>query len=541
MPSMSFVAILLLLAFIGFIWRLTKLPRQSPRSIVILVLGDVGRSPRIMYHAQSLAENNFETHVVGYGGSRPISSLENHHHVHFHYLPEPPTFLRHLPFIFAGPFKVIHQIFSILVVLIVRMSDAPEYILVQNPPSIPTLALAQLASRMRGSKLIIDWHNLGYSILALKLGKNHPFVKIAKWFEATFGRFAYAHLFVTRAMHDNLVREWGLRGHKQVLYDRPPRPFHPASDQEVHELFRKLHSTLCAQKPLYDFLPQYSSPHSTPFTYTQPQVASSTSRPTDSHIPLAHGAFAHRAEITTPSATPTPQTALSHSQIHLPVLRPDRPALLVSSTSWTSDEDFDVLLDALNMYELRAQERSRSDNGDIERETLPKVLVIVTGKGPLKDHYMQKVSGLQNKWAWVRCISLWLEAGDYPTLLGSADLGICLHASSSAMDLPMKIVDMFGCGLPVCALEFPCIGELVKEGVNGLVFKDASQLAEQLEKLLLSFPNSTPLQSLRSSLISSHAKPRAGRETGSDWEWSSWDENWNSVMRPLLVQSGKST
>jgi beta-1,4-mannosyltransferase len=29
-------------------------------------------------------------------------------------------------------------------------------------------------------------------------------------FEGTFGRSAYAHLFVTRAMQDHLVAEWGL-------------------------------------------------------------------------------------------------------------------------------------------------------------------------------------------------------------------------------------------------------------------------------------------------------------------------------------------
>jgi len=97
-------------------------------------------------------------------------------------------------------------------------------------------------------------------------------------------------------------------------------------------------------------------------------------------------------------------------------MRRDRPAVLVSSTSWTEDEDFSILLDALSVYEHRA----RTAHG-----TLPRVLVFITGKGPLRDMYMRKAEALQNgsgdSWVWVRIISIWLEPKDYPLLLGELD------------------------------------------------------------------------------------------------------------------------
>jgi len=117
--------------------------------------------------------------------------------------------------------------------------------------------------------------------------------------------------------------------------------------------------------------------------------------------------------------TPIGERIPDYTEIRMPTVRPDRPAVLVSSTSWTPDEDFGILLEALRVYELRAEELS-ADNTESQTGggRLPKLLVIVTGKGPLRDKYMKDIGEMQESWKWVRCISLWLEAEDYPTLLG---------------------------------------------------------------------------------------------------------------------------
>jgi beta-1,4-mannosyltransferase len=58
------------LVFVWFISIMLWRPRKRPsmRSVAVLVLGDVGRSPRMMYHAESFAKSGFETFVVGYEG-----------------------------------------------------------------------------------------------------------------------------------------------------------------------------------------------------------------------------------------------------------------------------------------------------------------------------------------------------------------------------------------------------------------------------------------------------------------------------------------
>lgn len=82
----------------------------------------------------------------------------------------------------------------------------------------------------------------------------------------------------------------------------------------------------------------------------------------------------------------------------------------------------------------------------------PHLICIITGKGPQKAYYLDLIE--QNDWKNVTIITPWLSNEDYPLCLAAADLGVCLHYSSSGLDLPMKIVDMFGCALPVCAINY---------------------------------------------------------------------------------------
>jgi len=188
-------------------------------------------------------------------------------------------------------------------------------------------------------------------------------------------------------------------------------------------------------------------------------------------------------------------------------LHPDRPFILVSCTSWTPDEDFQILLDALNAYD------------GANSNTLPRLLVIITGKGPLKEYYLEKINDMQCK--RVKIVTAWLAAEDYPKLLATADLGVSLHTSTSGLDLPMKIVDMFGCHLPVVAKRFSAIEELVTDGENGILF----DTPQELKTALLSLSEGWPRDSMKLDAMKTSMRKRSSM---------GWDEQWNSVVWPMI-------
>lgn len=181
------------------------------RSVAVVVLGDVGRSPRMQYHTASLAGlPDTQVSLVGYSGEQCIESVERNPSVRQYLLGSPFAKLPRSLFLLWAPLKVLYQIFQLFWTLLVVI-PAPSHILVQNPPSIPALVAVWVACRLRRAKMIIDWHNFGYSMLSHGMGEKHPLVRVAKAYERTLARCADGHICVTRAMRKWLADNWGVR------------------------------------------------------------------------------------------------------------------------------------------------------------------------------------------------------------------------------------------------------------------------------------------------------------------------------------------
>jgi beta-1,4-mannosyltransferase len=320
--------------------------------------------------------------------------------------------------------------------------------LVQNPPTVPTLQITWIIARLRGARLVIDWHNLGYTILALRLGRRHPVVRLARWLEMIGGRMADAHLCVSRGFSRFLADRFGLKDTPErpvrVLYDRPASAFTPIDRVEREQIRQALF-------------------------------------------------------------------------VRLGIRHTGTVGFIVCPTSWTADEDFDLVIDAVRELEdrIRGWEAGRSTR------RFPDLVILVTGEGQRRTEFERRFAGLPARRVQLR--TRWLEPEDYPRIVGSADLGLCLHRSSSGVDIPMKVVDLFGAGVPVFALDYgACLAERVRHGVNGRLFSNAGQLADLMFDTFETFPGeSAELERLRKGARRS-AHP-------------TWEEAWSSEARPVLL------
>lgn len=461
---------------------------------VVLVLGDIGRSPRMQYHALSLAEAEPIKRVtlMGYRGEKVLDQLLENPKVHIKYIVPMENKILQKISILNAIWKGLSLLIAIFFLLLFQI---PRYhiILIQNPPSIPAMFVALLCSLFNRSKIILDWHNLGFSIYEQTLGKSHVLVKITYWLEKHIVSRAHYHLCVSQAMQTWLQTSFPISQPVIVFHDKPHRNFQAATQLTLaqrHSLLRKLRLT-----------PQYLFPH-----------LQSQTEPLKGLEEETIGTVCVSGEVQADPRTP-------------------RPALVITSTSWTPDEQVDLLLtvgDALDTY-LTSLHNQYQHALPVSYDRL---VVVITGKGPNKQAFLTAYA--TKHWQYVTIRTLWLEMEDYPRILACAQCGLSFHTSSSGLDLPMKVVDMLGSGLPVCAISFPTLPELLVDQYNGCYFQSGEELVGLLVELFFQ-----PQASQSLSLQKEKKEKKKGLEElqqGVIETAGSWDEEWTKVMYPIIQQ-----
>ena len=406
----------------------------------VIVIGDLGRSPRMQYHAASLAAAGSDVDLIGLEGAAVMPVVASNPRIHVHRMPD-RAFMNRAKggvtrFVFSSAARGLGQAMRLFRVLM--RVPKPDLVLVQNPPAFPTLFVAWLASRLRGARFVIDWHNLSHTIAAVRLGERHRAVKAIARSERRWAKRATAHLAVSRGLAEWLAREYKVKA--AVVYDRPGEAFTRPSAAEAQALWERVANDA--------------------------QLGSS------------------------------------------------RPPIVVCPTSWSPDEDFDLLLEALERAE-RELTRNGAGTGT------PALVVFLTGRGALREAFEARAARRRFKAIAVKTV--WLEPSDYPVLVGMADLGLCLHQSSSGLDLPMKLADLRGAGVPAAAYDYaPVLSEAMISGQDGVTFRDPGDLASVLVTVATgSASPDSPLARSRAWLLQ-HPPER-------------WSAQWDQAARPVLL------
>ena len=293
-------------------------------------------------------------------------------------------------------------------------------IIIQNPPCLPALFAARIIAVFNGSIVVIDWHNLGFAMFEQRLGSKHLLVRLAFALEKFACRLAHKHICVSRAMKNWLAEHFTIQA--TVLYDRPAKLFF-----KTNPTLRERHNLLSSLEFSDDLL----------FPNTEADCEFYRNLKNDTN-------GVQKRELSTCQTYCKTQQKCGGGVMDDGgdddiILKEEGCKMVVSATSWTEDEDFSMLLVALQ--ELNLLLTTYSTSTSIALEDCERLLVVVTGKGPLKAEFENSVLDLRSRGLLDRVAirTAWLSSNDYSLLLRCADLGICLHTSTSGLDLPMKV------------------------------------------------------------------------------------------------------
>ncbi|MFI5178755.1 MAG: hypothetical protein ACHQO8_09330, partial [Vicinamibacterales bacterium] len=126
----------------------------------------------MQYHAHALAVNGVDVDFVGYEGAALPGFLATDPRVAVHRFAEARLRFRfRSSLLYAIGAVVDGARLSVRLAMTLLRLPTFDLLLVQNPPALPTLPVVWFVARVRHARLVIDWHNLGYTMLALRLGR----------------------------------------------------------------------------------------------------------------------------------------------------------------------------------------------------------------------------------------------------------------------------------------------------------------------------------------------------------------------------------
>jgi beta-1,4-mannosyltransferase len=409
---------------------------QSQKKIGIFVIGDIGRSPRMVNHAVEFSNiPGKSVEIVGLMETELPAQLKKSNITVLNL----PTFylrlIKLLPSIVYLVLRMAIEFLMLIYVLFFKRFGKYELIFVQNPPAIPLLPALFFYKVAFGIPVHVDVHNFGYTLFQTT---NKRLLAIMKALEIFFIRITSSKIYtVSRKMKQVVETTWRAKN-VSVLYDQPN-----------HRVFNKFSLTETHQ-------------------------------------------FLLQIEELKVSANETVATVKGNNSI---IEKSSSNLLFIVSSSWSADDNFPLLINAMALYQ-----RVQTQNVNL--------IFVFTGTGPLKSHYASILKSLQFK--NIKIILQWFKTEDYPKIVACADYGISLHDSTSGCDLPIKILDYFGCEVPAIAYYYTeTISELVVPFENGFLFTTEQDLCDIFTKIV-----------------------SPGLSTKWKFSQKTWEKEWNGVVRP---------
>jgi beta-1,4-mannosyltransferase len=182
--------------------------------------------------------------------------------------------------------------------------------------------------------------------------------------------------------------------------------------------------------------------------------------------------------------------------------------LVVCPTSWGADEDFDLLLEALE----------RADRSLTKGPKTGRLTVLLTGTGELRGAFEARLSRRKFSNVAVKVADVEAHAA-----IVNADVGLCLHQSASGLDLPTVLSDLRAARVPACVYDYaPVLTEVLTNGHEGVRFGEPGELMTLLVSVATRDSSDGPLTRSRAWLASNPPE--------------TWEDRWQEAMAPVMTK-----